>query len=59
VDTEGNFSNVKAQNDPGYGAAMEAVRAIANSGKWIPEEEENGKKVAVHAKQAVTFQITE
>jgi Zn-dependent protease with chaperone function len=56
VDVEGNLSKVKALNDPGYGAASEAERVIANSGKWIPAVE-NGKKIAADTKQSVTFQI--
>lgn len=44
VDEEGNVSQVKALNDPGYGTAAEAVRLIQKSGKWNPGKQ-NGNKV--------------
>jgi TonB family protein len=58
VDNNGNVSEVKALNDPGYGAADEAVRVIANSGKWIPATQ-NGKYVTHRQKQSITFRIDE
>lgn len=54
VDREGNVTEVKAMNDPGYGAAAEAVAAIRKSGKWIPAEQ-NGQKVISRKRQAITF----
>jgi len=58
VDVDGTVSNVVAENDPGYGTAAEAVRAIKNSGKWIPAMR-NGKKVKYRQRQQITFQVTE
>jgi len=58
VNNEGNVSEVKALNDPGYDAAEEAVRVIANSGKWIPAAQ-NGKPVTYRQKQSITFRIDE
>jgi N-acetylmuramoyl-L-alanine amidase len=58
VDNKGNVSEVKALNDPGYGAANEAVGVIANSGKWIPATQ-NGKPVTYRQKQSITFRIDE
>ncbi|PZP46650.1 MAG: energy transducer TonB [Pseudopedobacter saltans] len=57
VDVDGTVSNVVAENDPGYGTATEAVRAIKNSGKWTPALQ-NGKKVKYRQRQQITFQVT-
>jgi hypothetical protein len=54
VDVEGNVSDVKALNDPGYGTGAEAARVIARGPKWIPAEE-SGRRVAAETKQAITF----
>jgi protein TonB len=56
VDKDGNTSEVKAENDPGYGVAAEAVRVIKSSGKWQPAEQ-NGHKVIYRQKQQVTFEV--
>ncbi len=58
IDKNGNLSDIRAENSPGYGTAEEAVRVIGGSGKWIPAEQ-NGKKVAYRQRQQITFQITE
>ena len=58
VDIDGSVSHVVAENDPGYGTAAEAVRAIRNSGKWIPAMQ-NGKKVKYRQRQQIIFQVTE
>lgn len=58
VDAEGNVSNVEAVNNPGYGTAAEAVKAIKASGKWEPAEKD-GKKVASKKKQSIVFQVQE
>lgn len=58
VDAEGNVSNVEAINNPGYGTAEEAVRAIKASGKWLPAEKD-GQKVASKKKQSIIFQVQE
>jgi hypothetical protein len=44
VDKKGNIKNVKATNDPGYGAAKEAEKIFLNSPKWIPAKQ-NGLNV--------------
>ncbi|HVX50453.1 MAG TPA: energy transducer TonB [Chitinophagaceae bacterium] len=56
VDKQGNVSEVKAENDPGYGMATEAVRVIQRSGKWIPAIQ-NGRNVIFRQKQSVIFVI--
>ena len=58
VDKEGNISEVRADTDPGYGTAAEAVRVIKSSGKWQPAEQ-NGHKVIYRQKQIITFEVQE
>ncbi|MFT4204277.1 MAG: M56 family metallopeptidase [Chitinophagaceae bacterium] len=58
VDKEGNVSEVRAVNDPGYGTAQEVIRLIKRSGKWEPAIQK-GKKVIYRQRQQVTFQVTE
>ena len=58
VDKDGNISEVKADNDPGYGTAAEAVRVISRGPKWIPAVQ-NGRNVIYRQKQAITFRVEE
>lgn len=58
VDKEGKVSDVKAENDPGYGTKEEAVRVIKKGPNWIPANQ-NGKAVVYRHKQAITFKVTE
>jgi protein TonB len=58
VDKEGNISEVKADNNPGYGTADEAVRVIKKGPKWIPAVQ-NGRNVIYRQRQSITFQVTE
>ncbi len=58
VSRDGSISDVKAENDPGYGTAAEAVRVIQKGPKWIPAEQ-NGHKVIYRHRQAIVFQVTE
>lgn len=58
VDREGNVSEVKAENDPGYGTAAEAVRVIRRGPKWMPAEQ-NGRKVIYRQRQSITFMVDE
>lgn len=58
VDKQGNVTEVKALNDPGYGTAAEAVRAIKASGKWEPGIQ-NNQKVISRKKQAIVFVVQE
>lgn len=57
VDKEGNISEIKALNNPGFGIAEEAVRVIKNSAPWKPAVQ-NGKPVVYRVVQGITFQIT-
>lgn len=58
VSRDGSISNVRAENDPGYGTAAEAVRVIQKGPKWTPAEQ-NGLKVIYRHKQVIGFQVTE
>lgn len=56
IDKDGNVTDIKADNNPGYGTAEEAVRVIAASQKWYPAIYMN-KKVIYHQRQQITFQV--
>ena len=58
VSRDGSISDVKAESDPGYGTAAEAVRVIKKGPKWTPAEQ-NGYKVIYRHRQAIVFQVTE
>ena len=58
VAQDGNVSNAKALNNPGYGTAAEAVRLIQRGPKWVPAKQ-NGHTVAAIAKQSITFMMEE
>lgn len=58
VSRDGSISDVKAENDPGYGTAAEAVRVIQKGPKWTPAEQ-NGHKVIYRHRQVIGFQVTE
>ena len=58
VDKTGAISEVKADNDPGYGTAAEAVRVIQRGPAWTPAVQ-NGRNVIYRQKQAITFVVAE
>lgn len=58
VDENGNVSDIKAENDPGYGTAAEAVRVIKKSKQWTPAIQ-NGRNVVYRQQQSITFVVTE
>lgn len=58
VDKEGNVSDVKAENDPGYGTGNEAVRVIKRGPKWQPAIQ-NGRSVTYRQRQSITFEVSE
>lgn len=51
---DGTINDVKAENDPGYGTAEEAVRVIKKSGQWIPAVQ-NGRNVIYRQRQKISF----
>jgi periplasmic protein TonB len=57
VDRKGAISDVRAENDPGYGTAAEAIRVIRKGPDWVPAEQ-NGNKVIYRQKQNITFRVS-
>lgn len=58
VDRTGAISDVKAENDPGYGTKNEAIRVIQKGPKWKPAIQ-NGREVIYRHKQNITFRVAE
>ena len=58
VARDGSISDVKAENNPGYGTADEAVRVITKGPKWKPAVQ-NGRNVIYRHRQAVIFMVSE
>ena len=58
VDDKGIVSNVKTENDPGYGTTDEAMRVIKKGPNWVPAKQ-NGKNVTSLVKQTITFVVEE
>lgn len=58
VNREGYISDVRAENDPGYGTKAEAIRVIQKSPQWEPAIQ-NGRKVVYRQKQKITFRVEE
>ncbi|MEI6586507.1 MAG: M56 family metallopeptidase [Sediminibacterium sp.] len=58
VDKNGGISDVKAENDPGYGTAEEAKRMIIKGPNWVPATQ-NGLNVVYRHKQSITFVVSE
>jgi hypothetical protein len=57
VDKEGNITNVKAENNPGYGTMEDAVRVLKNGPKWVPATQ-NEKNVIYRQRQAIVFLVS-
>ncbi len=58
VNKEGVISDVKAENDPGFGTKTEAIRVIQKGPKWEPAIQ-NGQKVIYRHRQNVTFRVAD
>ncbi|MFZ6024523.1 MAG: energy transducer TonB [Bacteroidota bacterium] len=58
VDKNGGISEVKAENDPGYGTRDEAVRVIKRGPNWKPAIQ-NGRHVIYRHKQSITFVVAD
>ena len=58
VDKTGAISDVRAENDPGYGTKAEAIRVIQKGPNWKPAIQ-NGTEVIYRQKQNITFRISE
>jgi hypothetical protein len=59
VDKDGSISDVRADNDPGFGTKAEAERIIKKGPDWMPATDEKGQNVAYRQKQPVTFIYSE
>jgi hypothetical protein len=57
VDKEGIITDIKAENDPGYGTKEEAIRVIKNGPKWVPATQ-NGRNVIYRQRQAIVFLVS-
>ncbi len=57
VNKNGEISDVKAENDPGYGTAAEAIRVISKGPKWKPALQ-NGRNVIYRQKQGISFVVS-
>jgi hypothetical protein len=54
VDRNGSISDIKAENDPGYGTKEEAIRVIEKGPKWKPAVQ-NGRNVNYRHRQSIVF----
>jgi hypothetical protein len=58
VSKDGTISEVKAENDPGYGTKEESIRVIERGPKWKPAVQ-NGRNVIYRQRQAIVFMVSE
>lgn len=58
IDKEGNLTELKAENDPGFGTKEEALKIMKRSPRWIPASQ-NGKNVIYRHRQMVGFLVSE
>jgi hypothetical protein len=58
IDKEGNITELKAENDPGFGTKEEALKIMKRSPRWIPASQ-NGKNVIYRHRQMVGFLVSE
>ena len=56
VNPDGTLSDIKPENDPGYGTVAEAMRVLKNSPRWQPASG-YGKYKRVYRRQPITFFI--
>jgi protein TonB len=56
VSAGGSISDVVAENDPGFGTALEAIRVIKKGPQWNPANQ-NGRSVPCKHKQLITFVV--
>jgi len=58
VDKNGALSDIKVENDPGYGTKEEAIRVLKKSPNWKPAVQ-NGRNVIYRQRQSITFVVSE
>lgn len=57
IDKDGNLTELKAENDPGFGTKEEALKIMKRSPRWIPASQ-NGANVIYRHRQAIVFGIS-
>ena len=57
VTDKGELIDIKAENDPGYGMAEEAVRVFKRSPSWKPAVQ-NGQELSSRHKQSIVFVVS-
>ena len=57
IDTTGKVTEVKIEQDPGYGTANDVERAFRKCALWIPATID-GRKVKYRQKQAFTYAVS-
>lgn len=58
VDKMGNISDVKGENDPGYGTLEEAIRVVKKGPNWKPAVQ-NGRNVTYRHIQNIVFIVSD
>ncbi len=58
VDKNGKISKVKAENNPGFGTAKEAISVIKNGPDWEPATID-GKPVVYRQRQSISFHVSD
>jgi protein TonB len=56
VDTTGNISDVRLEQDPGYGTGADVMHAFTHPPKWTPATVD-GKPVIYRHKKEVVYQV--
>ncbi len=56
VSKNGSLSDIKCENDPGFGMCEEAVRVIKKTKNWVPAIQ-NGQKVNAYRRQPIVFVV--
>ena len=54
VSKDGSLSDVKCENDPGFGMCEESIRVIKKTKNWTPAIQ-NGRNVNAYRRQPITF----
>lgn len=58
VSKDGSLSEIKCENDPGFGMCEEAIRVIKKTKNWTPALQ-NGQHVNAYRRQPITFLVEE
>lgn len=59
IDTSGKLSEIRIENDPGYGLGKRVAKCLSSyPGCWVPAER-NGRKIKAFRRQVITFIVGE